>query len=495
MSTGGTVGQGGVGGGGPSGGAGGGPATAVQPGFTRLTQAEYAATITAAFGIGADLSLIPVDGRVGVFTSNVGVTPDPVHPYLLAGEDLAARVVPAELPGCGGDAVVTCLEQSYRAPLETLFRRTLADAELAAFAAMIAELETAGATAEAATRSMLSAALLSPDFLFRASPIAGDDARARRLAEHLAYALSDAPPDAMLAAVGTGPVAELGARLRTEAARLATQERATTVLARFVGQWLDVDTDLKLGNAGFATSPSYLELVALVEDALVNDVPVRTLVAGERGFVHEDNLEAYDLTSIPGNATVGAVTWPADSPRRGLLGEELFADSSRHPDAGRRPIFRGKLVRSAFLCDDIPPPSADLLALAGEVQDRTTDQRCRGCHVLMDPIGVAFAGLDPDFSGTPEPATVLEHAEIEGTYATLPELLTAIAGSRAFADCFGRHFLAFFLEQPMASVDAGFAAELGDTVVAGGSLRDVLEQTIVSLEMRSRTAVPWCEGP
>jgi hypothetical protein len=123
------------------------------------------------------------------------------------------------------------------------------------------------------------------------------------------------------------------------------------------------------------------------------------------------------------------------------------------------------------------------------------DQRCRGCHVLLDPIGVAFAGLDSDFSGTPEPAQVFEHAELEGSYADLPALLTAVAGSRAFANCFGRHFLAFFLEQPMESVDEGFATELGDTVVAGGSLRDVVEQTIVSLEARSRAAVPWCEGP
>jgi hypothetical protein len=486
---------GGAGGGAGSGAGGSTPAVALQPGFTRLTQAEYDATIAAAFGIAADLSLIPVDGRVGVFTSNVGVTPDPVHPYLLAGEDLAARLVPAELPACGGDAVATCVEQSYRAPLETLFRRPLLDAELATFAAMITELETAGATAEAATRSMLSAAFLSPDFLFRASPVAGEDARARRLAEHLAYALSDAPPDATLAGIGTGPVAELGARLRAEAARLVSDERTTTVLSRFIGQWLDVDTDLKLGNAGFATSPSYLELIAAVDDALANDVPVKALVSGDRGFVHEGNLEAYGLASIPGNAAVGVVTWPANSPRRGLLGEELFADSSRHPDVGRRQIFRGKLVRSALLCDDIPAPSAELLALAGEVMDRTTDQRCRGCHVLMDPIGVAFAGLDPDFSGTAEPATVLEHAEIEGTYETLPALLAAVAGSRAFADCFARHFLAFFLEQPMTTVDAGLVAELGDTVVAGGSLRDVLEQAIVSLEARSRTAVPWCEGP
>jgi hypothetical protein len=499
VSTGGSAGSGSGGAstttGGSGGAAGSGPATVMQPAFTRLTQAEYGATIRAAFGIDADLSLVPVDGRVGPFTSNIGVTPDPVHPYLLAGEDLAARVVPAELPACGGSGVAACLEQSYRVPLERLFRRPLADAELTAWAAMITELEAAGATAESATRSLLSAALLSPDFLFRTSPVAGEAPRARRLAEHLGYALWDAPPDTALTAVATGPAAELGTRLRAEVARLGSDSRATPVLVRFVAQWLDVDTDLRLGDAGFSSSPSYLELVAAVEDALANDVPVKSLIAGDRGFVHEDNLDAYGLASIPGNGAVGTVTWPADSPRRGLLGEELFADSTRHPDAGRRPIFRGKLIRSGLLCDEIPPPSADLLALAGEVEDRTIDQRCRGCHVLMDPIGVAFAPLDADFSGTPAAAEVLEHAELEGTYATLPALLTAVAGSRAFADCFGRHLLAFLLEEEIADVDPGFATELGDTVVAGGSLGDVLEQAVVSLEARSRSAVPWCEGP
>jgi hypothetical protein len=490
----------GAGGGGaglsPAGGAAGnGTPVSLQPGFTRLTRGEYRATISAAFGIEPDLSLIPVDGRVGVFTSNVGVTPDPVHPYLLAGEDLVARVVPAALPACGGSGALPCVTETYRAPLEILFRRPLTDAELAARAGMITELEAAGATPEGATRSMLSAALLSPDFLFRASPLAGDAARARRLAEHLSYAVSDAPPDAGLAALGDGPAAELGARFRTEARRLAEDPRATPVLARFVAQWLDVDTDLKLDAAGFATSPSYLELLAAVEDALANDVPVTALISGDRGFVHEDNLEAYGLSSLPGGEMVGTVTWPAGSARRGLLGEELFADANRHPDAGRRPIFRGKLVRRSLLCDDIPPPSADLLALAGEVGDRTADQRCRGCHLMMDPIGVAFAPLDADFEGTPEAARVIEHAELEGTYADLPALLAAVAGSRSFADCFGRHFLAFFLEQPLDAVDAGFAAELGDAVVAGASLPDVLEQTMASLEARSRTATPWCEGP
>jgi hypothetical protein len=50
--------------------------------FTRLTRSEYQETLLQALGVDADLAAIPEDGRIGPFTSNVRVTPDPVHPYL-----------------------------------------------------------------------------------------------------------------------------------------------------------------------------------------------------------------------------------------------------------------------------------------------------------------------------------------------------------------------------------------------------------------------------
>jgi hypothetical protein len=371
----------------------------------------------------------------------------------------------------------------------------VSDAELVRWSALVTELQTAGVSAENATRALVSAALLNPDFLFRASPLAGDVARARSLAEHLSYALWDEPPDIALSEVAERPATELAGLLGTEAARLARDARAVPIVARFVGQWLHVDTDLRLADAAFGSSPGYLELLGLVEHALANDVAVTALVAAPRSFVHEDNLDAYGLTDAPGSQTVSLVTWATDSVRRGLLGQELFADSTRHPDAGRRPIFRGKLVRSSLLCDAIPAPSADLLVLDAEVGDRTVDERCAGCHLLMEPIGRSFAVLDADFDGTPEAAEIVEHAELSGTYATLPELLDAVAGSRTFAECFARHWLAFFLEQPLDSIDAVWIGELADEIAAGASLGDVVERSIVSLEARSRTLVPWCEGP
>ncbi len=105
-------------------------------------------------------------------------------------------------------------------------------------------------------------------------------------------------------------------------------------------------------------------------------------------------------------------------------------DPTRHPDVSRRAIFRGLLVRSSLLCQTIPPPSAELVALAGEVTDRTKDARCMGCHQLLEPVGAAFAALDRDFTGTPPAVQLNGHAELAGSYPALPAFLDAVAGSQ-----------------------------------------------------------------
>jgi hypothetical protein len=265
-------------------------------------------------------------------------------------------------------------------------------------------------------------------------------------------------------------------------------------LTRFVAQWLHVDTDLLREDPDFETSPDFLELLALVENALAEHTPVTDFIAGERGFVHRDNLDAYGLDELDGSGDVVPVDWPAGSGRRGVLAQELMASSTRHPDQSRRPIFRGLLVRRSLLCDRIAAPSAELVALAGEVGDRTEDARCKGCHQSIDPIGHAFAVLDPDIDDPPREAEVLAHDELAGTYADLSELLGAVAASRAFAECFARHWLSFFLEQPLNDVDAAWAAALADAVQAGASLDAIVERTATELYARAEVAVPWCAG-
>src|SRR5690606_27268381 len=131
----------------------------------------------------------------------------------------------------------------------------------------------------------------------------------------------------------------------------------------------------------------------------------------------------------------------------------------------------------------------------GEVGDRTEDARCRNCHQLIDPIGRAFAVLDPDNNEAVAGPEVQSHSEIEGEYANLIELFEAVAASRSFAECFSQHWLAFFLEQTQRDLDATWVTSLADAVQAGASLGQVVEHTLLELHTRSGALVPWCEGP
>jgi hypothetical protein len=268
------------------------------------------------------------------------------------------------------------------------------------------------------------------------------------------------------------------------------------VVARFLAQWLHLDLDLRLEDPAFGQSPRYEELLRFTAAALDDNLAVTSLFADNRGFVHRDNLEAYGLDDFDDSEddSVMQVTWPDDSPRRGLLSEDLFVDATRHPDKSRRVIFRGRLVRSSLLCDDIPPPAPELIAAAGEVSDRTVDQRCAGCHLLMDPIGKAFSVLDADDSRAASPAEILSHAELTGSYPDLPSLFEAVASSRAFAECFAKNWLGFFLEVPKSQADPAWIEQLADAVQAGAGIGDIVEQSVATLETGSRSLEPVCRA-
>lgn len=463
--------------------------------YTRLTRAEYQATIKAAYKVDAPVTGIPDDARVGLFTSNVS-SPDPVQEFLLASEDLAAAIVPAKLPTCTAANAAQCVAGNYQAPLEVLYRRPLTAAELSALANIVVSLEGAGLTSQDATRAMVVSTLLSQNFLFRPTPLSGDVARGRRLAEHLGYALWDAPPDSALIAAGKVPAADLGASLQAQAQRLGSDARAIPVLARFFAQWLAVDLDNRLSdpNASFATSPLYLELQAFVKSALTSNMTVKSFVNGTQGFIQKSNFTAYGMTPTASTTDVVPVTWGSNTVRRGLLAQELFMDATRHPDPGRRPIFRGHLIRTNFLCQPVPPPPSTAVDLNAEVSDRTVDARCAACHQLMDPIGKAFAPLDLDNTiGSPAPV-VNGGGEVAGTFADLPAMLDKLAGSQAYADCFARNLLGFFLEQSPDAVDAAATADVSAVVKSGGTLADAVGQAVVSLEKRSKTTIPWCSA-
>jgi len=458
--------------------------------FARLTREEYRQTVLASLGAAVDVQAVPADGRVGPFTSNASQETDPVHPFLIASEELARGLVPEALAACDPDEAQACIEDTYRGPLEVLFRRSVSDAEVEALAQVVVEVAEAGASPEEATEAMLGAALLSPDFLFRTSAsAAGADPLGRQRAEHVSYTLWDAPPDAELTAAAMDA-------LPAQALRLSKAPEAVAVFARFLAQWLHVDTDVRLLDPGFDASADYLELLAYASAALQDDQPIADFMAGAVGLVHRDNFEAYGIEddSEYGDEPVVAMPWTEDSGRVGLLGQELFASTTRHPDASRRAIFRGALFWNSLVCIPVPSPPAGLVDMNDEVTSRLEDDRCSGCHQVLEPVGGLFAPFDRDVALEPSPATLSAPAELAGTYDDLAALLSAVGGSRVFADCFARHWLAFFLERRTQDVSDEWVTELGAQIQDGASLSQLVEQTVTGFLGRSEATVAWCEG-
>lgn len=459
--------------------------------FARLTREEYWQTVWVALGADVDVQAIPADGRVGAFTSNATQPMDPVHPFLVASEELARDLVPAVFPACEPERAQECVSESFRGALEALYRRSVSEAELEPFAQIVVEVTEAGASPEEATRAMLSAALLSPDFLFRTSAsAAGADPRGRQRADHVSYALWDAPPDAELSTSAMEALPE-------QAVRLSKSPQAVAVFARFLAQWLHVDTDVRLLDPGFDASPDFLELLAFAGEVLQDDRPIADFMASGAGLVHRDNLEAYGMIEDAPEFEDGQVVrveWSESSGRFGLLGQELFASTTRHPDPSRRAIFRGALFWDSLVCLPVQAPPPGFVDLNDDVSSRLEDSRCMGCHQRLEPVGGLFAGFDRDVELQPGPATLDLPLELAGTYGDLPALLSAVAASRAFADCFARHWLAFFLERPLEEVDDAWVAELGAQVQGGASFSEVVEHTVAGFMGRSEATMPWCEG-
>src|SRR5206468_2661509 len=95
--------------------------------------------------------------------------------------------------------------------------------------------------------------------------------------------------------------------------------------------------------------------------------------------------------------------YASDGDRLGLLESGGVLATQARPDSSS-PIHRGKLVRERFLCQPLPPPPPGIVvqppALDPSLTTRdrytrhSTDEPCKSCHRLMDPIGFAFEDFD-----------------------------------------------------------------------------------------------------
>ena len=138
--------------------------------------------------------------------------------------------------------------------------------------------------------------------------------------------------------------------------------------------------------------------------------------------------------------------------RAGLLTHGAVLASYAHPEVGS-PTLRGRFVRTALLCDTIPPPpddvgeipevSEDAVTLRERLAEHRENPSCAGCHARMDPIGLALENFDGigAYRETENGAVIDASGELDGAeYDDAAGLGNALADHPDLMTCFVRNF-------------------------------------------------------
>jgi hypothetical protein len=315
---------------------------------------------------------------------------------------------------------VTCATEIVTALSTQAYRRPVNPEDLEGLMTFYQESRDNG-DFESGIRSALQAILTSPNFVFRfeqepAGVAPGDSYRISNLelASRLSYFLwSTAPDDELYAAANDGKLHDPSV-LRDQVRRMLTDPRAEALATRFASQWLRLqDLDGRVPDPllypQFDTTlgESMQRETQLLFDRIAReDRSVLELLTANYTFVDERLANHYGIPNIIGNRFRQVPV--TDENRLGLLGHGSILTLTSIADR-TSPVARGKWVLEVILGTPPPPPPPNvpelevtsgtqgdkLLTLRQRQEQHRQNPFCAGCHVMIDPIGLALENFDP----------------------------------------------------------------------------------------------------
>ena len=406
----------------------------------------------------------------------------------------------------------TCLREVVTAFGRRAYRRPLDGPEVDALVGLATSAIEDGDDVDQATRLMLRAILLSPQFLFRVEHDEAPDSLAphalsdHELASRLSYFLwSSMPDDALLQLADDGELSD-DAVLRAQVQRMLADEKSEALLDNFAGQWLfiraiddhvpdyaafpEFDEDLRVAMRS--------ETEAFVRELLFGNVPMNRMLDADFSFINQRLATHYGMSGIEGDALERVSLEGVE--RRGLLTQASILMVTSYATR-TSPVKRGKWVLEQLLCESPPPPPPGVEGLmteetpTGSLRERMeahrTDPVCSTCHTMMDPIGFSFEHYDgigryrdTDNGFDIDPAGVLpDGTEFEGPL----ELATLLTGDERLPRCIAKQLLTYALGRGMEPYDKDDLDGMTAAFVAGGyQMPELIEQVVLSEAFRMR---------
>ncbi len=507
----------------------------IEPGpiaMRRLTEAQYRATI--ADVLGEDLVVAGrfepdsrVAGLLAVGTSHVSVTPSGFEQYESIARGVAAQALDAEhratlVPCTPTDTTDdACAAAFVRTVGRRLFRRPLADSELEPWVAIARDAASELGSFHAGLEVALATLLVAPEFLFRVEtsehdPVSGGERLTSiAMASRLSYFLwNTAPDEELLAAAERGDLVD-DELLAAQVDRLLASPRVETSVREFFSDVYGFDAiDEGLVRKDPVIFPAFSQdlildakeqtLRVVIEHLLAEDGDYRELFTTRRSFMTRRLGLVY---RVPVRTADGwePFEFPEDSRRAGILTHASLLALHSHPGRSS-PTLRGKFIREAILCQDVPPPPGNIdfsmfaddaaqnrSTARGRLEAHVASPACAGCHNLMDPIGLALENMDGIGTEreTENGSPIDPSGELDGTpYDDAPGLGRAIAQHQRLVPCLVESLVKYAVGREPVPGERELLTWLQDRFAESGyRLRDLMRLVVLSDAFR-RTSGP-----
>lgn len=228
------------------------------------------------------------------------------------------------------------------------------------------------------------------------------------IASELSYFLTNGPPDAALMDAAKQGRLTSSDDIDREAQRLMATPAAESVFGRFVRAWTDIDRLVQKAKNGADLTPELRsdmieETERFFDDVLGNAGTIGDLFGAPFTYMNQRLANFYGGMEGVTSADFTKIDISDGSRVPGLLGHGSYLTAHALAD-NSSPVQRAFVVRERFLCNDLPEVPTDLdTNLDAPVATDTSRERyarhsseepCRSCHQLMDPIGFTFENFD-----------------------------------------------------------------------------------------------------
>jgi hypothetical protein len=450
----------------------------------RLSAEQYLNTVRATFGYG---TVTPTeagdDPHVTTgFTADATNSVDLYHTsfYSDTAAEAARRAV-ANLKTaqpCMTAASVTdaCLADFINGNGERAFRRPIAVDELGRYTKFFRDSATPYGIATA-SQMVLEAMMQAPSFLYRTEIGSGSKGEVEltpyEVASALSYTLTDAPPAADLMAAAKDGSLRTPAVREMFARRLVKKAEAKDAFGRFLQEQLRLDQLDQNASLAAALRGDMRQEVLKFGGAVLGD-PVdgtlKTLLSASFTYANDRLAPTYGVKTASPTDLARVELNPNE--RSGLVTMAGFLAGEPGP------VQRAITTKKAFLCEELPRPPDNAVAMANMQLNPAPGSTARefwtlfaqklpgcmeGCHAAFVPLAIAFDAYSS--VGKYRTANTANHPIVtagtvqgadgwSGVFRDIPDVARQVAGTPKGAQCFVQRYATYAWGRPTSAGDS-----------------------------------------